>query len=204
MKYNSILVLGGSGETGKWVLQLAIERGHRLTALVRSKENIDQRDGLELVQGDVLDAAALERVVEGKSAVISCLGIRRKTASNPWSPLLSAVDFTERSAQNIAKAMKKHDVSRLIAISAAGAGDSHDHVGAIVGLMIRNSNLAITLRDSSRMEEIYEKSGLDSMVVRPARLVDWAANRSGRTSCTGRCPCQDFKKRCRRLDAGCA
>jgi putative NADH-flavin reductase len=172
MKHQNVLVLGASGATGRWVVQMAAERGHHITALVRSKENIEKRDGLEIIQGDVMDAATLERVMEGKDAVLSCLGIGRKSASNPWSPLTSPTDFSATSAQSIVTAMKKHGVGRLIAISAAGAGDSREKVDSITRLLFRTSNLAITLRDSENMEEVYRNSGLDSLAVRPARLVN--------------------------------
>jgi len=179
MKYKNILILGATGATGRWLVQMATERGHQVTALVRSKENIEERDGLEIVQGDVLDAATLEHVMEGKDAVLSCLGISRKSASNPWSPLLSSSDFSATSAQSIVVAMKKHGVERLIAISAAGVGDSKANVDPITRLLFRKSNLSITLQDSENMEEVYTDSGLDSLAVRPVRLVDGApANRA--------------------------
>ena len=79
MKYQDILVLGGSGATGQWVVRMALERGHKVTALVRSKTALEPRDGLKIIQGDVSDSETLERVTQGKQAVLSCLGIRRKT-----------------------------------------------------------------------------------------------------------------------------
>ncbi len=172
MKQKKLLVLGATGATGRWLVQMAIERGQRVTALVRSKTSIQERDGLEIVQGEVLDANALDRVMEGKDAVLSGLGIRRESAADPWSPLVSPADLTERSAQNIVNAMKKHGVQRVIGISAAGVGDSKDKVDADISGIIRNSNIAIAFRDLENMEEIYAKSGLDSLVVRPVTLVD--------------------------------
>ncbi|MCP4319152.1 MAG: NAD(P)H-binding protein [Hyphomicrobiales bacterium] len=49
MKHKNVLVLGASGATGRWGIQIATERGHHVTALVRSKENIQERDGLEII-----------------------------------------------------------------------------------------------------------------------------------------------------------
>ena len=176
MKYKNLLILGASGSTGRWLVQMALEKGHHVTALVRSKISIEERDGLEIVQGDVLDADALDRVMEGKDAVLSGLGIRRESAADPWSPLVSPVDLTERSAQNTVNAMKKHGVQRVIGISAAGVGDSKDKVDADISSLIQNSNIAIAFRDLENMEEIYAKSGLDSLVVRPVTLVDGEPN----------------------------
>ena len=172
MKHKHILVLGASGATGQLLVQMATDRGHHVTALVRSMENLKDRDGLAVVRGDVLDVNALEPVVQGKDAVLSCLGIRRKTASNPWSTLLSQTDFSQVSARRIVSAMQKHGVTRLIAMSAAGAGDSIHKVDAVSRFLFRNSKLAIRLQDSGRMEDVYAASALDTLVVRPARLVD--------------------------------
>ena len=163
MKHNNLIVLGASGETGKWVAQMAIERGHNVTALVRSKELIEERDGLEITQGDVSGTATIERAVEGKDAILSCLGIRRKAASNPFSPLLSPIDFTASCAPGIVNAMKTHGVARLIATSAAGAGDSRDKVDPITRLLFRVSKLSVTLGDSENMEEVYANSGLAAL-----------------------------------------
>ena len=88
MIHKNLLVLGATGATGRWLVQMALERGHRITALVRSKNSLEEPDGLEIAQGDVLDADALDRVMEGKDAVFSCLGIRRENQADPWSPLV--------------------------------------------------------------------------------------------------------------------
>lgn len=66
MEHKNILVLGGTGNTGRWVVKMATERGHRVRALVRSKASLEERDGLELVQGDVLDPVAVQGVCSGR------------------------------------------------------------------------------------------------------------------------------------------
>ncbi len=81
--------------------------------------------------------------------------------------------------------MKTHGVGRLIAISAAGAGDSREKVDAMSRFLFRISKLAITLRDSANMEASYSQSGLDSLAVRPARLTDGPP--SGRARIVERC-----------------
>ena len=172
MKHKNVLVLGASGATGQRVVQMALDRGHTVTALVRSKEGIEERDGLNLIQGDVSNTATIEGAVDGKDAVLSCLGIRRKSASNPWTTLISPINFTASCAPGIVNAMKKHGVARLIAISAAGAGDSWDRTDSILRFLFRVSKLSVTLDDSGNMEKAFGNRGLDSLVVRPARLVD--------------------------------
>ena len=81
--------------------------------------------------------------------------------------------------------MKQTGVSRLIAISAGGAGDSLSSVDPITRFLFRISKLSTTLADSGKMEEVFEASGLDSLVVRPVRLVDGPP--SGKAAIVARC-----------------
>lgn len=173
-----LLILGASGECGKWAVRISKERGYVVTVLVRSITSYEKLEGVKIFQGNVLDENALEQVMKGQHAVISCLGIRRKNQSNPWSALTSSPDFTKRSAENIVNAMNKYGVRRLVAISAAGVGDSRSKVNPITSFIIRQSNIAVTYRDLEAMEEVYRNSGIDSLVVRPVTLVSDDSNRA--------------------------
>jgi uncharacterized protein YbjT (DUF2867 family) len=149
-------------------------------ALVRSEANLEERDGLEIVQGDVLDPLVLQRVMHGSDAVMSCLGIRKKSPSDPWSPLVSPEDFTARTAKYIVDAMKLHGVERLVAISSAGVGDSWSTVHPDLRSVIQTSSIATVFRDLNDMEEVYRSSGLDTMAVRPVALVSGGPTGSAR------------------------
>ncbi len=174
MKYRKLLVLGGTGNTGRWFVELATKRGHRVTAVARSKSGLEDRDGLEIVQGDVLDPAALQGVMHGHDAVVSCLGIRKKSPSDPRSALLSPEDFTTRSTRYIVDAMKTHGVERLVAISSAGVGDSWSTVDPALRAVIQSTNVAIIFRDLDNMEDVLRSCGLDTLAVRPVALVGGA------------------------------
>jgi len=178
MEYKNLLILGASGECGKWAVSIAKERGHTVTVLVRSITNYEKLQGVKIIEGDVLDESALGQVMKGQDAVISCLGIRRKNPSNPWSALASSPDFTKRSAENIVTTMNKYGVRRLVAISAAGVGDSRTKVNPITRFVIRISNIAVTYRDLWDMEEVYRSSSIDSLVVRPVTLVSDGSNQA--------------------------
>ena len=180
MKHKNLLVLGATGNTGRWVVKIAQERAHHVRALVRSTASLEERDGLELVEGDVLDPEAVHQVMAGSDAVISCLGIRKETPSDPRSPLTSPEDFTTRSARLIVEAMKAHGVERLVAISSAGVGDSWSTVDPGLQSVIESSNVAIVFRDLLNMEKIYRSSGLDTLAVRPVALVSGDATGSAR------------------------
>ena len=119
MKHKNLLVLGASGACGRWVVQLGQERGHHITAVVRSVAKYEGPQGIQVIEGNVLDADSVGKAMREQDAVVSCLGIRRRT-HNPWSAVVSPTDFTSQSARIIVQAMQGHDVRRVVAISSAG------------------------------------------------------------------------------------
>ena len=172
MKKLNILVLGATGNTGRQFVKLALERGHRITAIVRSISGLDEQSGLEIIQGDIMDRAVLRHAFSGMDAIVSCLGIRKQNPSDPWSPLLSPEDFTTRSAIGIVDAMKVNGVERLIAISSAGVGDSWETVDIELRNVIQKSNVGKIFLDLNNMEKVLESSGLDTLAIRPVALVN--------------------------------
>ncbi len=168
----NLLVLGATGNTGRQFVDMALERGHRIRAIVRSTADVVERDGLEVMHGDVLDLAELRQAFNNMDAVVSCLGIRKENPSDPWSPLLSPEDFMARSAVGIVDAMKANGIERLIVISSAGVGDSWETVDAELRTVIQGSNVGKIFLDLNNMEEVLVKSGLDTLAVRPVALVN--------------------------------
>ncbi len=72
-----LVVLGATGATGLEIVRQALERGHSVTALVRSPERLKPfGDRISVKQGDLLNSADLERVIQGHDAVLSGFGPR--------------------------------------------------------------------------------------------------------------------------------
>ncbi len=66
-----IVVYGATGEVGSHVVQEALDRGHRVTAVSRRPESVTLRhDNLSVVKGDLLDKASVTDIVKGKDVVI--------------------------------------------------------------------------------------------------------------------------------------
>lgn len=118
-----LLILGASGRCGQWLVRLAVERGHDVTALVRAGSPFTPPASVSVHRGQVTDSAVLDDLLPGHDAVLSALGLRR-AGLNPWSSLQSPADLTSRVATLLTSAMPRHGVSRLVAISAGGVGDS--------------------------------------------------------------------------------
>ena len=112
----------------------------------------------------------MERALSGQDAVLSCIGIRRVMPQNPWSIMLSPSNLTSHIARIIVDAMKKQEVRRIVAISAAGVADSRDALHPVVRFMIDRGNVGVAYRDLAFMEAVFAQSGIDWLAVRPVTL----------------------------------
>jgi uncharacterized protein YbjT (DUF2867 family) len=112
-----ILVAGGSGVLGGAVVQLLTARGMPVRVLTRqagwSPSGLD--NGIEVVVGDVRDAATLDRAVAGATVVVSCIqGFAGRDASGP-----DAID--RRGNELLVQAARKHGARRFVLVSVTGA-----------------------------------------------------------------------------------
>lgn len=159
-----ILVLGATGGTGRLIVKEAVARGYEVTALVRSAEKGQGLAGARLIVGDARDAAAIRKALKGQDAVVSALG-------TPPSPF-KAVRLLSAATQVLVEAMQAENVSRLVAISGIGAGDSRGHGGFVFDRLIFPLLLRKVYADKDRQETIIRESGLAWTLVRPAILND--------------------------------
>ena len=166
-----LLVLGASGATGHWLVNLATQARHDVTALVRPSTAFEPPAGVRVIRGDVLDPATLASAVEGQDAVASCLGIRR-TGKFLWAPILSPPDFTARVASILIPAMTHAGVRRIVAMSAAGVAESITQLTTPVRWIVSAGNVGVAYRDLAEMERLLSASQLDWLAVRPVTLVN--------------------------------
>jgi putative NADH-flavin reductase len=168
-----LLVLGASGGVGRHVVRLAVADGHEVTAVVREGTPYEAPEGVRLVRDDVLREGAIAAVMPGRDAVISSLGIQRKRVWNPWSKLVSPPDFNSRTARAIVAAMQACGVRRVVAVSAAGVGDSAPRMNAVMRALVATSSIGTAYRDLAEMERVYlEAEGIDAVCLRPVTLTD--------------------------------
>lgn len=125
MKIQRLLVIGGSGFIGRYVVDRLAERG--LDVLVPSRRR-DRAKGLivlptvQVVDADVHDPVALGRLVAGQDAVINLVGILhgdQPSGGASYGPrfLQAHVELPRR----IVAACERHGVKRLVHVSALGA-----------------------------------------------------------------------------------
>ena len=159
-----ILVFGASGGTGREIVRQALERGFQVTAFVRDPAKLGiEHPSLAVCRGDVRDAAAVARAVQGQDAVLSALGHRAYYAlGGPQT----------RSTRAIAQAMTTHAVSRLICITSLGLGDSAGRLGLLYSLFVLPVVLPLYFWDKAGQERALHASSLEWTIVRPGALVN--------------------------------
>lgn len=168
-----ILVLGASGGVGRHVVQQASAAGHEVTALVRAGATVAGGDRVRVVVDDVCRDGCFDDHVAGHDVVLSSLGFRRKSVKNPWSAITSPRAFNSSTASALVAAMKRHAVTRVIAVSAAGVGDSASRMNALMKFFVATSSVGIAYRDLAVMEQVFARAeALEWCCVRPTRLTD--------------------------------
>jgi putative NADH-flavin reductase len=167
-----LVVFGANGATGQWLVRLAVERGHQVTAVMRESASASVPQGVAIARGDPLDAAFIDTVVIGKDAVVTALGVRFRRGRNPFSSIVSPPTLQSQSAAHMVAAMKRHGVSRISMVSAAGVGDSRKTVAWPLRVVFRISNIYADYKDIERAEALLAASGLDWQAVRPTSLTN--------------------------------
>ena len=171
-----ILLLGATGRTGKLVIEEAIRRGHKISAIARDPEKLKNYQ-IDITQGTPYDFETVEKAITGCDAVINTLNISRKS-DNPWAALVSPIDLISKSAVNAVTAMTKADIKRFIALSTIGAGSSWKTAPVILKFIVSISNLKYAFRDHGKQEEILQSSFLEYTICR-APLLSTEINTKG-------------------------
>ncbi|HMF12939.1 MAG TPA: NmrA/HSCARG family protein [Gemmataceae bacterium] len=146
----TVLVTGATGRQGGAVIRYLLPGGWKLRALTRhpagSPARELKRQGVEVVQGDLEDAASLERAVRGAYGVYSVqdfwsVGARREV----------------QQGKNLAEAAKKASVQHYVYSSVGGAE--------------RNSGID-HWESKWEIEQHVRKIGLPATILRPAAFME--------------------------------
>jgi putative NADH-flavin reductase len=160
-----LAIFGGTGKTGQHLVAQALDAGHEVIVLARTPSKFTlQNNYLTIVQGNVLDLNAVEKVIQDADAVLSVLG-----------PSSNKPEFTiSKGMDNILAAMKAHNVQRLVISAGAGVRDPQDKPGLIdrfasVALNIISKNV---IADMKQVVEKVRASDRDWTIVRVPMLTD--------------------------------
>ncbi len=117
-----ILVTGGTGFLGSYIIKQLLEKGYSVRAIRRSNKTpfwIPKKifDKVEWMEGDVLDVVALEEAMEGVDAVIhvaAVISFEKKERKNMYQ-------VNVEGTANVVNMMLEKNVRRLVHISSVAA-----------------------------------------------------------------------------------
>jgi putative NADH-flavin reductase len=152
-------VIGATGRTGTEILDLACERGHEVTALVRSPRRMGPTRSVTVVQGDPRRSETMAAALSGHDAVLSAVGPHPREAFRPSTLVTDCARAT-------VEAMALSGVRRLVIVSAAVLFPEKGLYFAFFKWLIKHH-----ARDLRAMEAVVQASGLAWTIARPPRLI---------------------------------
>ena len=164
-----IVIFGANGATGQLLAGQALASGHDVAAVTRRPADFPiTHERLTVVAADVLDARAVEAAVEGADVLLSTLG-------TPFTR--QEVNIYSVGVCNIANAMSKNGVKRLVVVSSSATEPHHHAAGGllmnhVIQPLVTATIGKTTYADMRRMEELVRGSDLEWTIVRPSGLFD--------------------------------
>ena len=156
-----VLILGGTGGTGRELIEQALGHGHTVRVMALDPDKVKKvHPRLEVVKGDIADSTALAAALKGQDAVLSALGVNERKPNNILS----------EGVRNLVRAMKRQKVKRLIFVSSLGVGESKGKLGPLYNWVILPTLLKNIFADKERAEEVIRQTSLQWTIVRPGSL----------------------------------
>jgi putative NADH-flavin reductase len=153
-----IAVIGGTGKSGKYLVQRLAGQAFPIKMLVRNPDTCQIRDPLlEIVQGDARNPEAIRSVIEGCQAVISTLGQPKGE-----EPIFS------QATTNVIRSMKEFGIKRYILITGLNVDTALDKKSPKTAFATdwMKNNYPHTTADKQRELELLSESDIDWTLVR--------------------------------------
>jgi nucleoside-diphosphate-sugar epimerase len=167
-----ILLTGGTGFLGQYILRDLLHKGERVKMLVRDPSKVQPQEGLEVVEGDVLDHSSLETAFEGVDRVIHAAAVvsfwpRRKAEMMEINVQGTAnlVDFALDA--NVDKFIH---VSSIAALGRVAGANQLDEQSKWVNSKL-NSNYAISKYRAELEVHRGVQEGLPAAIVNPGVIL---------------------------------
>jgi len=156
-----VAIFGGSGKTGKPLIEQALAAGHEVIAIARTPGKITvEHPNLLKRTGDAFDPDSVIDALKGVDAVITTVG--KTDLRDKRFNLSTAAHY------GVVKGMQEHNIKRLLVISSIGAAQGIKRKG-----LRRNLYLFFRrhyYRDMFEMEKNVLASGLDVTIMRAPLL----------------------------------
>jgi putative NADH-flavin reductase len=157
-EYPRIAVLGGTGRSGRYVVDELIRNGIHINMLVRSPEKIPAKHPLvEVIMGSARNYANIQRLLSGCNGVISALG-----------PSKGETDICSVAVRHVNGVMKQLNIKRYIEIAGLGLIIPGDQRGLISRMILWGikSFSPDTVKDRSLVYDILTAGNLEWTIIR--------------------------------------
>ena len=155
---SKIAVIGGTGKSGKYLVQQLLGKGFSFKMLLRDPEIFQIKSPLiEVIPGDARDYEAVRLLIEDCSAVISTLGQPKGE-----TPIFSQATI------NVIRAMDAHRINRYILITGLNVDTGFDKKSPATALATEwmKTNYPQTTADKQTESDILLASNIDWTLVR--------------------------------------
>jgi nucleoside-diphosphate-sugar epimerase len=162
-----VLITGASGFIGSHLVARCLRDGYRVKALVRKGNAcIDalRKSGVEVVEGDVREAASVGEAVKGCSIVLHAAAL-----TSDWGLMQDFLDINVGGTQKVCDSARRHGVRRLVHVSSfeCFAHYQFDRVDESSPYAPRNASYADTKIASTKEAWEAKRRGLSVSVVYP-------------------------------------
>jgi putative NADH-flavin reductase len=164
-----VVIFGATGFVGRAILKATLAQNHDVTILVRNRESVLlEHENLTIVEGNVLSRKAVWAILKKKDIVIQCLGVGGKGDGKP-------TNFVSYATEIIIEGMERNNISKIIAMSNFGAGNSFKYQPWYFNKIILPyfmKWLKVIIDDKNRMETIIMNSKVDWIILRSPKILD--------------------------------
>lgn len=151
----NILIVGATGDVGSESAKIAVKKGHKVRALIRSTSNRDKlgeaKEKVEFVEGDVLDKDSVNKAMEGMEALI--ISIRLTPGEQKKGRSYEDVEL--RGVENLVEAAKEKGIKKIVHVSAVGVGPH-----CVSDMYQAKHKAEETIRNSGINYTIFKPSGM--------------------------------------------
>lgn len=158
MNTNTIAVIGGTGKSGKFLVQSLLNKQYPIRMLLRNPENFTLKNPLiNIVKGDVRNSEAVHHLIKDCDVVISTLG-----------QSVGEKSIFSDATGNIIKAMNSYGIKRYIVTTGLNVNTPFDHKNEKVKMATdwMYQNYPETTTDKQKEYELLNESNLNWTLVR--------------------------------------
>ena len=129
--------------------------------------------GTPLSKSDIVNAVEATPDDLPKSVIVTLNSGR--TSDNPFAKPTAPQRFMADSNANAVAAMKEYGIRKIVVMQALGVGTSFPNLLFAMRWVVRHSNMAVSFEDHEFVDQEIRQTGVDYVLVRPARLTEGEA-----------------------------